>query len=64
MAVAPALGLETVEIRAGVRALDGADAVFITNSLIGLRQAMRLDGRDLRSDRRVGALAAALDAVI
>jgi branched-chain amino acid aminotransferase/4-amino-4-deoxychorismate lyase len=64
MAVAPALGLETVEIRAGVRALDGADAVFITNSLIGLRQAMRLDGRDLRSDGRVGALAAALDAVI
>ncbi len=62
LAAAPALGLEPIEIRAGVQALDGA-AVFITNSLIGVRPAVSLDGRALGMDARVEALGQALDEV-
>ena len=63
LAAAPALGLEPVEIRAGVQALDGAAAIFITNSLIGVREAAVLDGRPLPQDGRVKALAKALEPV-
>lgn len=62
LATAPKLGLEPIEIRAGVQALDGA-AVFVTNSLIGLRAAASLHGRALPTDARVEALGQALDEV-
>jgi branched-subunit amino acid aminotransferase/4-amino-4-deoxychorismate lyase len=35
------------EVRAGLDAVRGADAVYLTNSLIGIRPVSRLDGRDL-----------------
>ena len=47
LAAAAAMGVETIEARAGLEALDGAEGVFLTNSLIGVRPATRLDGRDL-----------------
>ncbi len=59
MAAAAALGLKVCEARAGVEALAGADAVFLTNSLTGVRPLVWLDGRDLGGDPRVAALAAA-----
>ena len=59
MAAAEGLGLETREVRAGLEALAGASAVFLTNSLTGVRPLVWLDGRDLGDDPRVAALAAA-----
>jgi len=38
--------VDVEEVAAGPVALDAADAVFITNSLVGVRQAACLDGRD------------------
>lgn len=35
------------EVRAGLDAVLGADAVYLTNSLMGIRPVSRLDGRDL-----------------
>lgn len=60
MAVATGLGLEAAEVRAGPEALDRADGVWISNSLIGLRPVGALDGRPLPADPRHRALAAAL----
>lgn len=40
LAAAPALGLQVAEIMAGPDALDRAEAVFLTNSLIRLRPAL------------------------
>ena len=57
LAAAPALGLKPVEIRTDVQALDGAAAIFITNSLIGVREAAALDGRALAVDERIKGLA-------
>jgi branched-subunit amino acid aminotransferase/4-amino-4-deoxychorismate lyase len=41
------LGLSVAEVQAPEAALQGAKTIFITNSLIGLRQASSLDGRAL-----------------
>jgi branched-chain amino acid aminotransferase/4-amino-4-deoxychorismate lyase len=46
------------EVRAGADALDDADAVFMTNSLIGLRPIAAIDGRAFEPDPLVGNLAA------
>lgn len=58
---APGCGLEVREVRAGPEALDAAEAVFITNSLIGLRPITRLGFRDLPPSPWLRALAAALE---
>lgn len=58
MAAAGALGLEVREAHAGIEALATADAVFLTNSLTGVRPLVSLDGRALGEDPRVAALAA------
>jgi branched-chain amino acid aminotransferase/4-amino-4-deoxychorismate lyase len=39
------LGVEALEVRAPREALDGAQALFLTNSLAGVRQIAALDGR-------------------
>lgn len=63
LAAAPAFGLAPVEVRTGVQALDGTANVFITNSLIGVRQAASLQGRAFALDSRIEALSLALAAV-
>jgi branched-chain amino acid aminotransferase/4-amino-4-deoxychorismate lyase len=40
-------GLETAEVMLGPDALDGAEAIFLTNSLMGVRPVWSLDGRRL-----------------
>lgn len=60
MAAAPTLGLEAAETRAGPEALQRADGVWISNSLMGLRPVAALDGRPLAEDAQGAALAAAL----
>jgi branched-chain amino acid aminotransferase/4-amino-4-deoxychorismate lyase len=45
------------EVRAGPEALERADAVFLTNSLIGLAPAAELDGRPFAAHPRREALA-------
>jgi branched-chain amino acid aminotransferase/4-amino-4-deoxychorismate lyase len=45
MAEAERLGVLVEEARAGPEALSGAEGVFLTNSLIGVRAAASLDGR-------------------
>jgi branched-subunit amino acid aminotransferase/4-amino-4-deoxychorismate lyase len=47
IAAAAQAGRAVTEVRAGIEALAGADAVFLTNSLIGVRSAASLDGRAL-----------------
>jgi branched-chain amino acid aminotransferase/4-amino-4-deoxychorismate lyase len=42
---AEALGVMAVETRSGLEALEAADALFLTNSLVGLRPVAVLDGR-------------------
>ncbi|PXA88244.1 4-amino-4-deoxychorismate lyase, partial [Caulobacter sp. D4A] len=49
-----------VEVAVGPEALASARAVFLTNSLTGVRPLRRLDGRALGEDPRVAALAAAI----
>ena len=56
LAAAAAMGVEAVEARAGLQALEQAQAVFLTNSLIGLRLAAALDGRSLAGHPLVDAL--------
>lgn len=51
IAAARAMGVETIETAAPLQALDDADGVFLTNSLIGVRAVGRLDGRALRLSR-------------
>lgn len=60
MDAAARLGLQVREVHAGIEALAGADAAFLTNSLTGVRPLVSLDGRALGVDPRVAALAAAL----
>ncbi|PXA87035.1 4-amino-4-deoxychorismate lyase, partial [Caulobacter sp. D5] len=60
MAAARAMGLSVVEVAVGPEALASARAVFLTNSLTGVRPLRRLDGRALGEDPRVAALAAAI----
>lgn len=45
LAAAAALGVAVAEVRAADSALDGAEAVFLTNSLIGLRAVAARNGR-------------------
>ena len=47
IAAAAALGVETIEARAAPNELDGAEAAFLTNSLIGVRPVAAIDGRSL-----------------
>jgi branched-chain amino acid aminotransferase/4-amino-4-deoxychorismate lyase len=51
------------EVRAPRAMLEGAEAIFLTNSLIGVRPVASLDGTPLRTHRLVDDLAAALAAV-
>ncbi|MDB5472478.1 MAG: 4-amino-4-deoxychorismate lyase [Caulobacter sp.] len=45
IARARAKGIAVEEVRAGREALDGAESLFLTNSLIGVRPVSMLDGR-------------------
>ncbi len=56
MAAAAAMGVEVFEVRAGRDALDRAEGVFLTNSLIGVRAVNALDGRSLPLHPLQGAL--------
>jgi branched-subunit amino acid aminotransferase/4-amino-4-deoxychorismate lyase len=56
MAAASRRGLEVVEARAEPRALADAQAVFLTNSLIGVRAAASLDGLALATAELIEAL--------
>jgi branched-chain amino acid aminotransferase/4-amino-4-deoxychorismate lyase len=49
------------EVVAGREALDDAEAVFLTNSLVGIRAVQSLDGKALAPHPLVAALAAGLD---
>jgi len=51
------------EVRAPRAMLEGAEAIFLTSSLIGVRPVSRLDGAGIRQHQRVADLAAALEAV-
>jgi branched-chain amino acid aminotransferase/4-amino-4-deoxychorismate lyase len=48
--------VDVEEVAAGPEALDAAEAVFITNSLVGVRQVAWLDGRDYARDRLAESL--------
>lgn len=48
------------EVAAGLEALDAADAIFLTNSLIGVRPVSRLEARSFDSHPLVAALGEAL----
>jgi branched-chain amino acid aminotransferase/4-amino-4-deoxychorismate lyase len=60
LAKAAALGVETVVVAAGVPALEGARAAFLTNSLIGVRPVARFEGRAFAPHDLVDRLRAAL----
>lgn len=55
------LGVAVREVRAARDALDRADAVFLTNSLVGLRAAVEIDGRPAGESALPERLRAALD---
>jgi branched-chain amino acid aminotransferase/4-amino-4-deoxychorismate lyase len=57
---AAAMGVVVEEVAAGAAALAGAEALFITNSLIGLRGVRELDGRAYGEHSLVEALRTAL----
>lgn len=57
---AKAQGLAMEEVRATPDILDSADGIFLTNSLIGVRQAASVDGRPSNLSRMADNLAAAL----
>jgi branched-chain amino acid aminotransferase/4-amino-4-deoxychorismate lyase len=63
LASAARLGLRTLEVAVPRAALQEADAVFLTNSLIGLRPVDSLDGKVLGQAPQVSALAEALESV-
>lgn len=54
-------GVPVTEAVVGHEALAQAEAVFITNSLVGVRPAAALDGRPLAESALVARLSAALD---
>jgi branched-subunit amino acid aminotransferase/4-amino-4-deoxychorismate lyase len=62
LTIAAGLGVAVGEARAGPEALQAADAVFITNALVGLRPAAELDGRKFAPHGLVEQLFRALDA--
>lgn len=51
------------EVSAPRAMLEGADGIFLTNSLIGVRPVSRLDGAGIRQHPRIADLARALDDV-
>lgn len=53
---AATLGIEAAQVREGPRALEGAQAAFLTSSLIGVRAVIELDGRALGPHRMIEAL--------
>jgi branched-chain amino acid aminotransferase/4-amino-4-deoxychorismate lyase len=57
--LAAAMGVDTAEARAGAGALATAEAVFLTNSLTGVRGVGRIDGREMPPHPMTAALAAA-----
>jgi branched-chain amino acid aminotransferase/4-amino-4-deoxychorismate lyase len=57
---AMSVGLHCRQARASLADLAQAQAMFITNSLIGVKRVSALDGRILGQDRRIEALAATL----
>jgi branched-chain amino acid aminotransferase/4-amino-4-deoxychorismate lyase len=61
LACAGELGVAVAEVSAGPEAPGAAEAVFLTNSLIGVRPAASLDGRALAPHRLVARLAAAVE---
>jgi aminodeoxychorismate lyase len=58
LAAARRLEIEIAEVRAGPDALEAAQAIFLTNSLIGLRPVESLDGRTVGMWADLAALAA------
>jgi len=60
IAAAPSLGLQVGEVRAGLEAAQAAEAVFLTNSLVGVRAVSAWDGRSYEPSSAVAALAAAI----
>jgi branched-chain amino acid aminotransferase/4-amino-4-deoxychorismate lyase len=60
LAKAADLGAETGVVAAGVPALEGAQAAFLTNSLIGVRPVARFEGRAFAPHDLVQRLRAAL----
>ena len=56
MAAAHELGAPVQAVRVGIEALDQADAMFLTNSLVGICPVLSLDGREIGSHRLVEAL--------
>lgn len=63
LAAARAQGLPVEEVAAPRSALDSAQAVLLTNSLIGLRRVESLDGTALGDAPQISGLAEALSAV-
>ena len=53
-----------VEVAAPREALDGADAIFLTSSLIGVRAVARLDGRDYHPGHALTQACAAFAAAL
>ena len=53
------LGVEAIEARAGAEVLASADAVFLTNSLIGLRAVGAIDSRQIPGHALIERLDAA-----
>ena len=60
LTIAAGLGAEVCEARSMPGALEAAEAVFLTNALVGLRPAAELDGRAFSPHRLVEQLARAL----
>lgn len=58
MAAARRLGVEVAEVRAAPEALAGAEGMFLTNSLIGVRPVAEWDGRRVPASRLADRLAA------
>jgi branched-chain amino acid aminotransferase/4-amino-4-deoxychorismate lyase len=59
LSAARAMGVETIEVAAPRAVLDEAEALFLTNSLIGVRPVGELDGRAFGPSPLVEALARA-----
>ena len=51
---------QVVEARMGPEVLEQTEAVFVTNSLVGVRAVSHLDGRPLTTARLVAELAASV----
>lgn len=60
IAAARGLGVEVAEVRAGPAEMARGDAVFLTNSLIGVRPVRTLDGFEFGESALVERLAAAV----